>query len=116
MTSHDPTTHNVHITPSANPDENFGETKGTAHTVTFANPDDDVRFKCDVHAWMHAFAMVFDNPCHATTGAAGTFRLDRLPPGTYTVVAHHPRLGDLTQTVTLTAAGPTADVTFDYHK
>ena len=115
VTSHDPTTHNVHILPSANPADNFAEGKGAAHTVAFATADDDVDFKCDVHPWMRAHAMVFDHPCYAVTGTGGTFRIDRLPPGTYTLVAHHEQFGDATQTVTVTADKPTADVTFDFH-
>ena len=116
VTNHDPTMHNVHIDPSANPAQNLSEAvQGASESVAFANPDDDVTFKCDVHAWMRAHAMVFDNPCHAVTGDDGTFRIDRLPPGTYTVVAHHEQFGDLEQTVTVTAEKPAVDVRFDYH-
>ena len=114
VTSHDPTLHNVHIDPSSNPGENFPETLGGSHSVTFANPDDDVTFKCDVHAWMRAHAMVFADPCYAVTGDGGGFSIGRLPPGTYTLVAHHERFGDLTQTVTVTVAKPAVDVTFTF--
>ena len=117
VTNHDPTLHNVHVTSSSagNVAQNFGETQGGSRAVTFAAPDDDVEFKCDVHAWMRAHAMVFDHPCYAVTGDGGTFRIEHLPPGTYTLVAHHERYGDVTQTVTVTADKPATDVRFDYH-
>ncbi len=115
VTSHDPTTHNVHIDPSANPAENFPELQGGSHSVTFDHADDAVDFKCDVHPWMRAHAMVFDHPCFAVTGGDGAFRIDRLPPGTYTLVAHHERFEDLTKEFTVTAEHPATDVTFDFH-
>ncbi len=115
VTNGDPTPHNVDYSTAANGSDNFPELPAASRPVTFARPDEDVTFKCDIHPWMRAHAMVFDNPCHAVTGSAGSFRLDRLPPGTYTVVAHHEQYGDLTQTVTLTPDRPAADVTFDYH-
>ena len=115
VTSADPTTHDTLITSDHNGRQNFDEsTPGAAHTVTFTAADDDVQFQCNVHAWMRAYAMVFDNPCHATTGDGGTVRLGGLPPGTYTVVAHHRALGDQQQTVTVSAEHPTVDVTFTY--
>ena len=114
VTSGDPTFHNVHIAPSANPARNFGESQGDSQTVTFDRPDDDVTFKCDVHAWMRAHAMVFDHPCYAVTGDGGAFRLGRLPPGTYTVVAKHERFGEQARTVTVTADKPDVDVSFDF--
>ncbi len=117
VTNGDPTLHNVHVTSGApaNPSMNVGQFQGGAQPMTFVAPDDDVEFKCDNHPWMRAHAMVFDHPCYAVTAAGGTFRIDRLPPGTYTLVAHQEEFADLTQTVTITADRPTADVTFDYH-
>jgi len=43
----------------------------------------------------------------------GTFSIDKLPPGTYTLEAWHEELGTATQQVTV-AANQTADVTFDF--
>ncbi len=114
VTNHDPTLHNVHIDAPNNTSDNFGQTRGDSRAVAFDHPD-DVEFKCDVHAWMRAHVMVFDHPCFAVTGDDGSFRIGRLPPGTYTLVAHQEEFADLTQTVTVTADRPTADVTFDFH-
>ena len=115
VTNGDPTPHNVDYHSTANGKDNFPEFPAASRPIVFDHPDDDVVFRCDIHPWMLAHAMVFDNPCHAVSGPDGTFRLDHLPPGTYTVVAHHDEFEDQRQTVTVTAAAPTAAVTFDYH-
>jgi plastocyanin len=114
VTNHDPTLHNVHIDAPNNTSDNFGQNRGDSRSVTFDHPD-DVEFKCDVHAWMRAHVMVFAHPCYAVTGDDGSFRIDRLPPGTYTLVAHHEEFGDLEQTVTVTAEKPAVDAPFEYH-
>jgi hypothetical protein len=57
-------------------------------------------------AWVH----VFDHPYFATTGADGTFAIDSVPPGSYTLVAWHERLGELRHPVTV-SAGQAASVT-----
>jgi hypothetical protein len=69
--------------------------------------------KCDVHGWMEAFIGVQEHPYMAVSGADGTFRLENLPPGTYTIEAWHELYGTQTQTVTVAAQG-TGEVTFDY--
>ncbi|MGZ8379399.1 MAG: carboxypeptidase-like regulatory domain-containing protein [Gemmatirosa sp.] len=60
--------------------------------------------------WVRAWLLVFDQPYYATTSPAGTFMLDTVPPGRYTLVAWHPRLGRVEQPVTV-AAGQGATVT-----
>ena len=113
MTSDDATMHNVHIEAGANPAENFSETEpGASHEITFAEPD-FVHVKCDVHPWMSATIGVFDNPFHAATASDGSFSIDRLPPGRYTLVAHHEQLGDLTQAVIVDTHHP-ATAAFTY--
>jgi plastocyanin len=117
VTSHDPTLHNVLVRPTSpgNPSANLPEYQNGSLSFTFDQPDDEVSFACSVHAWMKAYAMVFDHPCYAVTGDGGTFRIEHLPPGTYTLIAHHEQLGDLQQSVTVSADKPTADVRIEYH-
>jgi hypothetical protein len=58
-----------------------------------AKPGDVVELKCGVHAWMHAYVVVHDHPFFAVTGGDGTFAIDGLPEGKYTLEAWHPVLG-----------------------
>ena len=98
----DPTLHNVHAIPSVNQEFNTGQPiKGMKSTHTFSTKEVMVPFKCDVHGWMRAYVGVLDHPFFAVTGPDGTFSLQGLPPGTYTVEAWHETLGTQTQTVTI---------------
>ncbi len=98
----DNTMHNVHGMPETNREFNFGQVvAGMKNTVTFTTPEVMIPFKCDVHAWMHAYIGVVNHPYFAVTGSGGTFELKSLPPGTYTIEAWHEKLGRQTQSVTL---------------
>jgi hypothetical protein len=111
VTNHDPTLHNVLITADANPGDNLEETQGATHTVHFDRPD-LIRFKCSVHAWMTAYAYVFDHPCFAVTGDDGKFEIPHLPAGTYTLVAWQEKLG--TREMQVTVGDKPSDVTIEY--
>ena len=72
-----------------------------------------VPLQCNVHSWMHAYVGVLSHPYFAVSGEDGTFTIDGLPPGTYTVEAWHEKLGTKTATVTVgTGETKTADFTF----
>jgi hypothetical protein len=57
------------------------------------------------HPWMRAWVAVFDQPYFVESGTDGAFRLEGIPPGTYTVRAWHPRFGATSDTATVTAGG-----------
>ncbi|HLL23445.1 MAG TPA: hypothetical protein VK427_15010 [Kofleriaceae bacterium] len=78
---------------------------------------DVVDVVCDVHPWMHAYAVVMDHPFFAVTGDNGAFEIKNLPAGTYTLEAWHPTLGTKTMTVKI-GTGPKAAVSarFSYKK
>ena len=98
----DSTLHNVHAIPENNREFNRAHaTAGISHTHVFSTREVMVPFKCNVHNWMTAYVGVLDHPFHSVSGADGTFRLDGLPPGTYTIEAWHETLGTDTQTVTI---------------
>jgi hypothetical protein len=48
-----------------------------------------VRVFCDIHSHMSAFVLVFGHRYFATTDTDGNYRIDNIPPGTYTVAAWH---------------------------
>jgi carboxypeptidase family protein len=51
-----------------------------------------VEVRCSEHPFARAYIAVFDHPYFAVTDAKGAFKIDSLPPGTYTVKVWHERL------------------------
>ena len=51
------------------------------------------------HAWTRAYLAVFDHPYFAVTAPNGTFTIDNVPPGKYTLHAWHERTGESQQQV-----------------
>jgi len=110
--------HNVHATPKANREFNFGQAlNGQVNEVSFPRPELFVRIKCDVHPWMGMHIAVFNHPFFAVTGDEGTFEIKGLPPGKYTVEAWHEKFGNMTAAVEVTSgATKEADFTFEPDK
>jgi plastocyanin len=110
----DETLHNVHAIPEVNQEFNFGQVvKGQKNTRTFTAPEVMIRFKCDVHGWMTAYAGVLTHPYYSVSKDGGKFELKNLPAGTYTVEAWHEKLGTQTQSVTI-GEKESKDVTFTF--
>jgi hypothetical protein len=68
---------------------------------------------CGMHEFMQTWGFVVDNPYYAKTRKDGAFVIDQLPPGTYQVIAWHPHLKMIEQTVTIPANG-TASLNFEF--
>jgi len=73
-----------------------------------------LKVKCDVHSWMTSYVGVVNHPYFAVTNQMGTFEIDNVPPGTYTIQAWQEKYGPVTQKVTVKAgAAATADFMYD---
>jgi plastocyanin len=48
-----------------------------------------VRVYCNIHPQMSAFVLVIDNPYYTWAKPDGTFRIENVPPGNYTLRAWH---------------------------
>lgn len=110
----DATLHNIHAMPKSNTEFNQGQPiQNMEFDKVFDKAEVMIPFKCDVHPWMSAYIGVLEHPYYAVSGEDGSFAIDKLPPGTYTLEAWHEELGTATQDVTV-AANQTVDVTFDF--
>jgi plastocyanin len=110
----DPILHNVHTYLGKATLFNKGMPNAEAKPITHvAGKDGVIRWKCDVHTWMRAYVGVNKNPYQAVTGDDGSFKIEGLPPGTYTLEAWHEVFGTKTVEVTV-AAGKPASASFRF--
>ncbi len=116
FTNSDATMHNVHMTPQISTNQSVDISQapnGAGELRTLATPELMVPVRCNNHPWMQAFLNVAANPFFAVSGSDGHFTITGLPPGTYTIVADHEKLGEKTATVTV-GAKQTAVQDFSY--
>jgi plastocyanin len=109
----DPTLHNVHIQTdpkTGNKGSNQVQApKGRDIVKTFDHPEIFVRFKCDVHPWMFAWAAVMEHPFFSVSAEDGTFRIANVPPGKYVIEAIHRKAGRQTREITVGDQDQTAN-------
>jgi plastocyanin len=100
----DPTTHNVHPVPLVNPEWNQMQTPNARPLEkAFSRPETLIPVKCNLHPWMRAYVGVLAHPFFAVSARDGSFWIDGLPPGEYTLVAWHETLGEQTTSIALGA-------------
>jgi plastocyanin len=110
----DPIMHSVHALPNTNHEFNFSQViQKQKDTKFFTAPEVMVRFKCDVHNWMSAYAGVLAHPYFSVSSPDGRFELKNVPAGAYTIDAWHEKLGTQTQRVTLVDNEKT-DISFTF--
>ena len=117
ITNSDPTTHNIHFTPTVNSDWNQSQVNGAAalsHKLSHAEVL--IPVKCNQHPWMKSYVGVMKSPFFAVSAEDGSFTIKGVPPGKYTVVAWHEggaKGTEKTMEVTVPAKGAaTADFAF----
>ena len=107
----DRTYHNVFSLSKANSFDLGRYPPGRAKTVRFDHPG-IVRVFCEIHSHMNAFILVFAHRHFAVTGAQGEYRIDGVPPGTYTVSVWHPTFTARSETVKIPEQGGEVEVGF----
>jgi plastocyanin len=109
--------HNIHTYPKNNPPVNQAQPKfKTKMPIKFDKPD-TIKLTCDVHTWMNGWLIVAPNAWYTVSSPDGTFKLENVAPGTYTLSYWQETLGTQTAQVTVAASGDTkADLTFPEKK
>ena len=71
-----------------------------------------VRVFCEIHSHMSAFILVFAHRYFAVTDDEGRFRIDNVPPGTYTLVAWNEAVPQTTRRVVVPGTGGDVEANF----
>lgn len=72
-----------------------------------------ISINCEAHNFMFGFIMAPKNPYAVVVNEDGTYTLDDVPPGEYTVSVWHPRLG-IQKTKLTVSAKSTAEANFTF--
>lgn len=104
----DPIFHNVFSLSSAATFDLRRYPQGQSRSQTFPKAG-IVKVYCNIHSHMSATILVMDNPYFTIPALDGTFELTNVPPGQYTLVGWHERVGERRASVTV-ERGKTATV------
>src|SRR5436305_9872791 len=100
--NHDEINHNVYPKQRVNHEWNMSQLPLAEPLVKlFMQPELMIPVTCNVHPWMKAYINVMDTPFYAVSSQDGSFTIEGLLPGTYTVAAVHEILGEQTSHVTV---------------
>jgi hypothetical protein len=115
VTTSDQTTHNIHPLPNpmtGNIPWNQSQPPGASPVEKSWKATEVIPVQCNIHPWMHGWFVVVKGP-YATTDGNGSYTINNVPSGSYTVTAWQEAAGTQTQKVTVAAgAAATADFTF----
>jgi plastocyanin len=111
--NHDPFDHNVFSANEPDPFDLGQYGRGEARQRTFARPG-LVRVFCNIHPRMVAFVQVMAGSHYTQPAADGSFTVDDVPAGRYTLRVWHERSPEATQPLAVGPAGAAGlDVTLD---
>ncbi len=105
--------HNVHTFSEKNTPFNRAQPKYLKEISEKFSKPEVVSVRCDVHAWMSGWIVVTESPFYDVTSADGSFKLESVPVGKYTLEVWHETLGKTTQSVEVKLAEVT-NVTFEF--
>lgn len=111
----DQTTHNIHPNPNpmtGNIPWNLSQPPGARPIEKSWKAVEVIPVQCNIHPWMHGWFVVVKGP-YATTDSNGSYTINNVPPGNYTVTAWQEDYGTQTQKVTV-AAGAAGIANFTY--
>ncbi len=106
--------HNIHTRGSVNRPINKAQPGILKRVKAKFKYPEMISVKCDAHKWMSAWIVVAGHAYYALTNEDGSYRLDNVPPGTYSLEFWHERLGSAIQQVVVVAETEArADAQFD---
>jgi plastocyanin len=103
----DPIFHNAFSVSGENRFDMALYTRPKVGSFTFQHPG-IVKVYCNIHPQMSAVIVVRDNPLFAKAAPDGSFTIENVPAGRYTVKAWNERAGEASQEVAVTEAGTAA--------
>lgn len=107
----DKTYHNVFSYSKAKRFDLGRYARGESRSVRFDEPG-VVRVFCEIHSHMSAYILVFAHHYFAATDAEGRYRIDDVPPGSYTAVAWNDGAARETRTVHIPEGGGAVELDF----
>ncbi len=116
VTTSDQTAHNIHPEPdpmTGNIPWNRSQPPGAPPIVQSWKAEEvAIPVKCNIHPWMHGYHVVVKGP-FAITDGNGSYTIQNVPPGSYTVTAWQETYGMQNQKVTV-AGGQSATANFAF--
>ena len=116
MLNPDGITHNMHTFGRKNPAINKAQPKfkKTMKIKGKIKSPETIKLSCDIHKkWMGAWIIVADSPYIAVTDVSGSFKIDNVPPGDYTVDIWQEKFGSQSAKV-FVKGGSDAKVSVSY--
>jgi plastocyanin len=107
----DRTYHNVFSLSKAKSFDLGRYAAGQTKSVLFDRPG-VVRVFCEIHSHMSAFIVVFAHHYFALTNPEGEYRIEGVPPGTYTVSVWHPVLATEPKSLRIPEGGGEVELDF----